>query len=175
MKSMSATKTNTRHGFTIVELLIVIVVIAILAAISIVAFSGIQERTYDSAVKNDINHIAKKAQVFRAEHGYYPWNDYHFSSMSLGASKNAYEHYDNGNSTYNLVYCYAPSSQPTSFAVVGYSKSGNNFMRTADGSFKDFPHGKLGSVQACSAAGITLVSGMDRYWFFDNGAWRSYL
>lgn len=36
-------KRNTR-GFTIVDLLIVIVVIAILAAITIVAFNGIQQR-----------------------------------------------------------------------------------------------------------------------------------
>jgi prepilin-type N-terminal cleavage/methylation domain-containing protein len=35
---------KTKHGFTIVELLIVIVVIAILAAITIVAFTGMQNR-----------------------------------------------------------------------------------------------------------------------------------
>jgi prepilin-type N-terminal cleavage/methylation domain-containing protein len=38
MKSIS----NTKTGFTIVELLIVIVVIAVLASISIVAYTGIQ-------------------------------------------------------------------------------------------------------------------------------------
>lgn len=37
-------KTGRRDGFTIVELLIVIVVIGILAAITIVAFNGVQER-----------------------------------------------------------------------------------------------------------------------------------
>ncbi|MBC7512702.1 prepilin-type N-terminal cleavage/methylation domain-containing protein [Candidatus Saccharibacteria bacterium] len=35
---------NTLKGFTIVELLIAIVVIAILAAISIVAYNGVQQR-----------------------------------------------------------------------------------------------------------------------------------
>ena len=38
------TKRNTSHGFTIVELLIVIVVIGVLAAITIVAYNGIQKR-----------------------------------------------------------------------------------------------------------------------------------
>lgn len=35
--------TEKQYGFTIVELLIVVVVIAILAAITIVAYTGIQE------------------------------------------------------------------------------------------------------------------------------------
>jgi len=43
-----------RSGFTIVELLIVIVVIAILAAITIVAFRGIQERSKSSVVLNAV-------------------------------------------------------------------------------------------------------------------------
>jgi len=39
---------TTHTGFTIVELLIVIVVIAVLAAISVVAYSGIQRRAYNT-------------------------------------------------------------------------------------------------------------------------------
>jgi len=39
-----------QSGFTIVELLIVVVVIAILAAITIVAYNGIQNRAKSSAV-----------------------------------------------------------------------------------------------------------------------------
>lgn len=50
---------KTTSGFTIVELLIVIVVIAILAAISIVAYTGIQARAKDSKMKADVANIAK--------------------------------------------------------------------------------------------------------------------
>ncbi len=41
---------NEVRGFTIVELLIVVVVIAILAAITVVSFNGIQQRSYNSAM-----------------------------------------------------------------------------------------------------------------------------
>ena len=51
---------QTPRGFTIVELLIVVVVIAILAAITVVAYSGIQNRTNDTAVQSDLANIAQK-------------------------------------------------------------------------------------------------------------------
>jgi prepilin-type N-terminal cleavage/methylation domain-containing protein len=46
-------------GFTIVELLIVVVVIAILAAITIVSYNGIQARANDAAAKTELSQNAK--------------------------------------------------------------------------------------------------------------------
>ncbi|NCC20499.1 prepilin-type N-terminal cleavage/methylation domain-containing protein [Candidatus Saccharibacteria bacterium] len=60
------------HGFTIVELLIVIVVIAILAAISIAAYVNIQERARFSAMRGELASINKAIQLYYAENGYYP-------------------------------------------------------------------------------------------------------
>lgn len=63
---------NKQSGFTIVELLIVIVVIAILAAISIVTFSGIQNRARTSSGQQLANQVEKKAVAFNAINSSYP-------------------------------------------------------------------------------------------------------
>ena len=51
---------RSQPGFTIVELLIVIVIIGILAAITIVAYNGIQQRARETTVKADLANSAKK-------------------------------------------------------------------------------------------------------------------
>lgn len=53
-----------RHGFTIVELLIVVVVIAILAAITIVAYTGIQNRAKASAAQQSVTQANKKVLAY---------------------------------------------------------------------------------------------------------------
>ncbi len=56
-------------GFTIVELLIVIVVIAILAAISVVAYNGVQNRARDSSRQSDISALAKAFSLYKVDNG----------------------------------------------------------------------------------------------------------
>ncbi len=56
-------KSTTKPGFTIVELLIVIVVIGILAAITIVAYNGVQDRARNAALKSEMNQLQKRIQV----------------------------------------------------------------------------------------------------------------
>jgi len=63
---------TNQKGFTIVELLIVIVVIAILAAISIVAYTGIQTRARNSAAFSLASQVSKKAEAYYAINGTYP-------------------------------------------------------------------------------------------------------
>ena len=77
---------NNQKGFTIVELLIVIVVIAILAAITIVAFNGIQNRSKTSAGQSQANSIVKKLEAINAVKGSY----YSSSAGLTGALINTY-------------------------------------------------------------------------------------
>ncbi len=65
-------KQQKQTGFTIVELLIVIVVIGILAAITIVAYNGIQDRSRDARTQSDIKAVATLIEKYAAENDSYP-------------------------------------------------------------------------------------------------------
>lgn len=61
-------------GFTIVELLIVVVVIAILATITVVAYTNFQERARISAADSTLTQTARKLALYKAEHESFPDN-----------------------------------------------------------------------------------------------------
>jgi prepilin-type N-terminal cleavage/methylation domain-containing protein len=67
-----ARSTRSRKGFTIVELLIVIVVIGILAAITLVAFNGIRLSAGKSVIKSDLEQAVKTAQNDKTLNHSYP-------------------------------------------------------------------------------------------------------
>lgn len=63
---------KNKKGFTIVELLIVIVVIGILATLVIVTFTGIQQKARNSERQTDINAVDSHVEAFHAQYGAYP-------------------------------------------------------------------------------------------------------
>lgn len=76
MKSISKSLKQIKRqhqAFTIVELLIVIVVIAILAAISVVAYNGVQQRAKASAIASDLRALDKGFRMFAADQGQGTW------------------------------------------------------------------------------------------------------
>lgn len=60
------------QGFTIVELLIVIVVIGILALLVITTYSGIQQKARNSKRSSDLNSLQTQLEAFYSQNGYYP-------------------------------------------------------------------------------------------------------
>ncbi len=74
MNGLKITTVSRGAGFTIVELLIVIVVIAALAAITVVAYSGIQQRALFSSYQSDIKLLDKAIKMYYADNGTYPYS-----------------------------------------------------------------------------------------------------
>lgn len=64
--------THTTKGFTIVELLIVIVVIGILAAITVVSYTGISQRAKTARSLSTAEQVKTKATVWNTLLGSYP-------------------------------------------------------------------------------------------------------
>lgn len=61
-----------QYGFTIVELLIVVVVIAILAVIVTVAYNGVQNRARDAAAQSSLASANTKIRAYGADNGALP-------------------------------------------------------------------------------------------------------
>lgn len=69
---MNSLKKHSQQGFTIVELLIVIVVIGILAALVITTYSGIQQRGRNTERQTDIKAVKSQLEAYYANNGRYP-------------------------------------------------------------------------------------------------------
>lgn len=81
-------KLNAKQsGFTIVELLIVIVVIGILAAITIVAYSGITARANGTKAQTNAANTQKVAEAMNADNGTYPATAASFATGSTSTKE----------------------------------------------------------------------------------------
>ncbi|UJC79928.1 prepilin-type N-terminal cleavage/methylation domain-containing protein [Rhodococcus erythropolis] len=121
-KTESGTYTFTvKDGFTVVELLIVIVVIGILAAITIVAFNGIHNRANDTTVSTDISNARKKLELTKIDLGHYPRSFAEFPSFKI--TRSAYD------TKLNNIY-YITDTVNDLYALGVRSKSGKGFILT---------------------------------------------
>ena len=164
------------RGFTIVELLIVIVVIAILAAITIVAYNGIQNRANDTTVQSDIRGLAMKVVEYQTINGQYPTsgtNSYSFpGGITYKVSQSSFD-----STYYNLYYCVVENGSTNSqFSISARSKSGKIFV-FRDGAFQSYSGSWSGSVNICTNSGISTGSAGFEYhmgYRSDTPAWSGW-
>lgn len=65
-------KNSLKRGFTIIELIVAITIIAILASITLVTYNGAQGRARDSSRRTDIANIVKALELYYEDNGQYP-------------------------------------------------------------------------------------------------------
>lgn len=74
--SFNVSKSHSSYlsAFTIVELLIVIVIIGILAAITIVSYTGIQQKAVVASLTSDLANASQQLKIFQIDNGTFPAN-----------------------------------------------------------------------------------------------------
>lgn len=167
-------KTAGVRGFTIVELLIVIVVIGILAAITIVAFNGIQNRGYDTTVKSDLANVQKQLAMHFVDKNEYPRTFAELTAADMQgkmrATKSAYHTTNNA-----YIYCYGAGS---TYAIVVQSKSGNMYyINGTDGNVKNYTlyvSAIGGQSNACPHA-TGIEGNVTGVWALQSGVWQSWV
>jgi len=148
---------KSNKGFTIVELLIVIVVIGILALLVITTYSGIQQKARNSKRQTDLQSLQTQLEAFFSQNGYYPnltdmnsssWLDTNMKSLDQNAL------IDPSNATQSKTLVGTPTVKSYSYAAT--DSSGN----TCDGASP--------ADQSCAKYTLTAkyegtVNGADSY------------
>lgn len=147
-------KQTSNRGFTIVELLIVIVVIGILAAITVVAYGGVQNRANDTAVQSDLRNLASKIMRTAAINGSLPaGGGSSFPGITFSTSKDAYKTGMN-----NLYYCTATIDGAETFAVAAVSSSDKKYAYYMNEGLKEYTGAFTNSGNICPGLGIPTTS-----------------
>ena len=69
---MNRARMKSRKGFTLIELIVVIAIIGILAAIAIPQFLSYRQRSYNGASVSDLRNVKTNLEAYYADHLVYP-------------------------------------------------------------------------------------------------------
>lgn len=150
-----------------------IVVIGILAAITIVAYNGIQDRTRAAAIQSDLANAKKKLLLYQTDNGHFPKNATELAAADLSATKTAYA----VGTANNFYYC-ANVTTGADFAILArtvgdkaiYIITSSGGIRTVGGASADVN---------CQAIGLTGWTDTNAYnvtgYTGGSGNWSTWL
>jgi len=155
MLKIAPHQTRSSHGFTVVELLVVIIVIGILAGVVLVAYNGIQDRTRASLVQTDLNNAKKRLSIYQARNGKFPITYQQLIDAGMHFSKTAYEVSVPGKG--NMYYCY--NSATGQFALGARTvNSANGFVVTSGNNIKGVSGSTVTANYTCTSIGLASSS-----------------
>ncbi len=122
---------GTHRGFTIVELLIVVVVIGILAAIVIVVYGNITSSAKDTRLLDRGKKISKAIELYYVDRGYYPpIQDATGSESGCGSLTENWGHCDRNKTLADALAPYM-TIDPTSLSTTAPDSIGQNYYYTS--------------------------------------------
>jgi prepilin-type N-terminal cleavage/methylation domain-containing protein len=144
--------TTKTHGFTIVELMVVIVVIGILAAISIISYTGVQNKARTASALTNALEVQNKSDLYAADlgNGTYPVNGTALENISTSEAASL------SPATKILLGTIVPSSTaPTALIYQQCTSSGARvgYWDATAGALVYIYAGTATSASTCSAAG----------------------
>lgn len=162
MESTIHTMKKRSAGFTIVELLIVIVVIGILATITIVAYNGIQGRAVAASLTSDLTNATTKLKLYQVDNSSYPISVTDCPNPAIGnaclktSSNNTYTDFQVDNTANPQALCLtAKNANGTSYHITDSNTSASGDCSPA-------------SCSSILSSGGSVGSGI--YWIKPSGA-----
>jgi prepilin-type N-terminal cleavage/methylation domain-containing protein len=153
---------NKIRGFTVIELLIVIIVIGILATISIVAYGSVQASGRDKSVLSDVDGVV--GEVTR------------YSVNNAGAYGNAVVWYSGGSANTNIAFTPTPGNvidvvaNTGLFCVRGYNPASSTYKSIATAYSKGSNSDACNVLAASTAAGGSGDASLVGWWKLNGDA-----
>ena len=121
-------KMNGQQGFTLIELMIVIAIIGILAAVAIPQLTGVRSEANVSAAKSELKNIQTQLELFYTRNDHYPEGDESDMSNIDGISEDMAEGPGGNDYSYS-----ADASEPQEYTVTWENPDGDDLEVTPDG------------------------------------------
>jgi type II secretion system protein G len=120
-----------KKGFTLIEMLVVMAIIGVLAAISLVSFQTAQTKSRDSQRKSDLKQIANSLETYLNDKGEYPENSLNYEIVGcedVGAGPTTCSWGSEWSDENDTIYMPLLPADPNSGSNYYYESDGSSYQ-----------------------------------------------